>query len=310
MRANLSISLLCGLFLVLGDAPPGIARRAVAQRPAQPITVELASGRSFTARMDSLTDEARLWLRWTHGSASLLRPIRWDRVVQVQAAGETLSGDEFHRVVKGVRREVPKPEPSHLAPRHLVMTDTADPANTGTAAAEPSNRDRPPVKPVSTRQWKSPRVRSLEIDVAAANWDADVEVDGLIVDVYPLDAEGSVVGVDGVLSVELIGQRRGPVGLARPFCPVGRWTERVWLEDIGPCGARYRLPFQRVHPEFDLKVEPYGAVHARLSVPGQGVFEATASMVRVRPFSATRDDLEQATGHRFFRSERTGRGRR
>ncbi|MFH1923324.1 MAG: hypothetical protein ABIP48_25965, partial [Planctomycetota bacterium] len=77
--------------------------------------------------------------------------------------------------------------------------------------------------------------------------------------------------------------------------------------EFGLLGAKYRFPFQAVHPEFDLELAPYAAVHARLSVPGEGVFEATESDVRVRPYSATRDHLQYTTGQRFFPLERTGR---
>ena len=45
-------------------------------------------------------------------------------------------------------------------------------------------------------------------------------------------------------------------------------------------------------------------------MPGQGVFAATESTVRIRPYSAVRDALERATGNRFLPQEKTGDGRR
>ena len=47
-----------------------------------------------------------------------------------------------------------------------------------------------------------------------------------------------------------------------------------------------------------------------LTVKGPDGFEASADMVRIRPYSAVRDHLQQATGHRFFHHEHTGDGRR
>jgi hypothetical protein len=91
---------------------------------------------------------------------------------------------------------------------------------------------------------------------------------------------------------------------------LGHWERPVDPGDFGPGGAVYRLPFQEVHPELDTSMAPRGAVHARLSVPGQGTFEATSSMVRIRPYSAIRDALQRETGFRFFPQEWTQDGRR
>jgi hypothetical protein len=134
-----------------------------------------------------------------------------------------------------------------------------------------------------------------------------VEVDGLIVDVYPLDATGRPVSVNGTLDVRLIAEHTGVVKRKQPFSTEGRWTRPVRREHFGLNGASYRLPFGRFHPQFDLRSSAYGAVHARLSVPGKGVFEATETTVRIRPYGLLRDGLQQATGRRFFPVERTGR---
>ena len=142
-----------------------------------------------------------------------------------------------------------------------------------------------------------------------ANWDGDVEADGLLVHVYPLDDSGGVVPARGTLRFELIGQRDDVFGPPQPFTTLGQWSQQMRVEDFGPRGAVYRLPFQGVHPEFDLTVAPYGALHARLSVPGQGTFETTESLLRIRPYSAVRDELQLSTGRRFFPQERTGDGR-
>jgi len=164
--------------------------------------------------------------------------------------------------------------------------------------------------PEGARPPETPRVHWLAVEAAVANWDGDVEADGLLVHVYPLDDTGGVVPARGTLQFELIGQRDDVFGPPQPFTTLGQWSYQVRAEDFGPRGAIYRLPFQGVHPEFDLTVAPYGALHARLSVPGQGTFETTESLLRIRPYSAVRDELQLSTGRRFFPQERTGDGRR
>jgi hypothetical protein len=149
-----------------------------------------------------------------------------------------------------------------------------------------------------------------------ARWDANVEIDGLAVRVLPLDEYGAVTPVDGTLEVELIAE---PVAWGRPlqFPPpdtppvsLGRWQQAVCVRDFGPSGAVYRLRYQGANPELERRWSNFAAVHVRLSVPGQGVFEATQDGVQIRLVSPTRDQLEQSTGHRWFPQERTGDGRR
>lgn len=157
------------------------------------------------------------------------------------------------------------------------------------------------------------RVASLWIDAWVANWDSDVEVDGLIVEVQPIDADGWLVPVRGTLVANLIGIEDGIVRRKDPFVRMGRWSKSVEPEDFGGYGslaagpARYKLPFRSFHPEFDLALKSKAALNVRLSVPGHGVFEATESSVRIRPHSQIRDMRQQLRGARFFPLERTGR---
>ena len=50
----------------------------------------LSSGRVFVAEIDGRTDESDLWLSWRRDGISLFRPIRWERVAQVEMAGPDL----------------------------------------------------------------------------------------------------------------------------------------------------------------------------------------------------------------------------
>jgi len=297
---NLPIGLVCGLLVLLARSPGTQATgRAVAgqQDGKRTITVCTTGGRTFTAELDPRTHGEQLWLRWQRGSAVLLRAIRWDQVVQVRLAGHDLSGGEFHAIIEKLGQDLPAQPKTPANQKSIVLkgsTRSGGPDATGSTAS-----GRPPA---------TPRVCSLAIEAVTANWDADVEADGLLLHVYPRNVGGRVVPVRGMLEVELTGKRLGVVKRPQPFERLGRWTRQVACGDFaGPAPAVYRLPFTRVHPEFNPAFWPHGAVHARLSVPGQGTFETTDSTVRIRPYSAVRDQLQQATGRRFFPRERTGR---
>jgi len=268
----------------------------------QPVAIELLSGRAFTAQVDPQTDETLLWLLWSRKSASVSRPIRWERVVRVKVAGEVLSGEAFRQAIKLFRQRSPKPE-----------TESAETKQSG--LKRPKNADASPAVPANrttdTGAENNGQVRSLAIDARVANWDADVEADGLVVDVYPLSGNGTVLPIDGTLRVHWTGEWTGDARKRRrPFLRLGDWTEQVREGDFDVRGATYRLPFGRIHPEFDLGTGAHAVVHARLTVPGHGVFETSRSTVRIRPYSALRDRLQQATGRRFFPIEQVSQGMR
>lgn len=297
MSSRRPTGLFCGVVLaagvLLGGSPAG---PAAGQTPdaADTIRLQLASGRSVRGQLDPRTDASRLWLRRQRGKALLRRPIHWDRVVLATVAGSEISGEDLRRRVAAVRARLPLAPPDSDGPRTLVLKGSDDELDT--ASGDVGEQAQP-----------LQAVRSLAMAAAVGNWDSDVETDGLVVEVFPLDGGGEVVPVRGVLHVELLGERIGVPKRPGDFRLFGRWTCRIRPEDFGPQGAVRRLPFQSVHPEFDLDVAPHAAVHARLSVPGQGTFEATATWVRIRPYSPIRDHLQQATGRRFFPGERNGR---
>ena len=151
-------------------------------------------------------------------------------------------------------------------------------------------------------------MRSLAIDASVGRWTDTAEADGLILVVYPLDAQGRIVPVQGTLEVDLTGLRTSVTPPPQPFFQLGWWTRTVRPADFAADGAKCQLPFQAMHPEFDVKLAPHGALHVRLSVPGQGTFDATQTAVRIRPASPFRDDLQRATGQRFLPQERVSRG--
>ena len=163
---------------------------------------------------------------------------------------------------------------------------------------------------------ESPRARvaMVAFDARIANWDADLETDGLVIDVAPLDIDGQVVPVAGTLEVSLYARERrildqAPNSGGDTTELVDRWSQPiVTSQRFTGYGTRLRLPFGAAHPELDSKwaVSPYGLVHLRFVVPGHGVFEDSRDGLRLRPFAPNRDRLEQSTGYRFLPVENLG----
>lgn len=104
--------LLIAVFLLAGLHVAPVA--AQSPQATESITVDLLSGRTFTALIDPKTDAKQLWLRWEHGTAVMQRPIRWDRVVRAKVAGVELTGEELHQIVVTIRKDMPVPKKSNI----------------------------------------------------------------------------------------------------------------------------------------------------------------------------------------------------
>lgn len=246
------------------------------------LSVKLVSGREFTAQVDHRTGE-QLWLRFSSGGGSVLRPIAWERVTSAQVDGKNIELNELRQVCAGLKTASPKPE-SLPAPEVL-----ARPAPLATSA-----------------------VASIRIEAWLANWDADVETDGLIVQLTPLDENGQPVAVTGTADVELYAARQrkfheAPQSGGWMTELMQRWSENVEPKQLGTSGILLRLPFTAVHPEFSRGVDHIGLVHVRLTVPGSGVFEQSLDGVRLRNWSPVRDGMYLQNGRRFFSTEQMGR---
>jgi hypothetical protein len=265
-----------------------------ASRPNPLVTVQLTGGRLLSGEIDSQTDEAGLLLRWSNGNAGEIRSaIPWDRVVRAEIDGLIVRGSDLRDTVAAIRRTHPKPP---------VASQDASIMRSPRAQHVPPE---PPRGDSISPPAPDTRIRSLAIEAALANWDSGAEVDGLILFVAPLDASGNLTPVRATIEVELTALRiTAERALGIPD-RIARWTQTISPEDFGPRGAVCRLPFQGVHPAFDGRFKVRGALHVRLSVPGQGVLEATEDL-RIRPYSAFRDYLEQATGRRYLPEEHAG----
>jgi hypothetical protein len=260
------------------------------------IEVELASGRLLRATVDARTEPSTLWLRFSRsaiGELTILRPVAWDQISRTRHAGRDYSAAEFRPVADELKQKAPR----------AVFQPTAAAETVPAAIAANYVAD-----------WHPPKlaivplvVARLEADAFVANWDGDVEVDGIELHLFPLTSDGMVTAVSATAEARLIARRANPAEPSEPFPQIARWTERILPEQLGPGGVVLRLPFQAIHPDFDFRVGPQGLLHVKLIAPGHGVFETSVADVRIRPYSGMRDRLQHEHNRRFFNGERTGR---
>ena len=279
-------------------ASPAVSREtATSQQAPQQVTVELASGRVFTAMIDERSDDKILWLRFQTSSTILMRPVEWNRVVAAHVDGKKITSAELQASL-----ETFASSHHHWRPGDPPRNTNADNNSTDAQqAAQALGSDR--------------RVQSIQVDAFLGNWDADVESDGLIVHIYPLDDQGNVVEVRATANLSLIGvtgtRRPSPSGRAlasnRKFPILGRWTRAINANDFDLTGVSLRLPFGAIHPEFNPRIRSQALVHIKLSIPGHGVFETTAAPTTVRPINVIRNQVEAASGTRFLPIETIGR---
>ena len=268
--------------------------RSISQA-AQPVVVETVSGRSFSGQIDLRTNRQILVLRTGTQNITIVRPIDWNYVVRVRIEGKPLTPAELLQKFEASgwpssNQELP------ASPKKIQLPGPSDQGADERAASAAESDD--PLPPVS----------SLHVEASVAKWNGGADNDGVLLRVFPLDAQGNIVPVDGTLEVELNGQQAATQTQGNPFPQLARWGQQVDARDVGANGATYRLPFQAWSPDVHLQLSSSGSVHARLSVAGQGVFDDTATMVRVRPYSSTRDRIQQFHGSRFFPQERMTRG--
>jgi len=257
------------------------------------VTVHVESGRQFSGYVDAATGE-KLVLRSEAVATAIWRTIDWRQVRFARFGTKRLSASQL-------QARAAELSSSHQRRSYRSPTSTADQAE-GTFAEQ-----------ASAGLAAKRRATSIRISAATGNWDGDVEQDGLVVEVHPLDRFGELTDVGGTVTVDLIGQRpassrsRYTYYRGHPFPRLGRWTRKVEASEIGVNGYVLRLPLQAIDPQVNTDIGAYGIVHVRMAVPGHGVFEASTDFTRLRPFSPIRDDLEHLSGRRYFAGERRGR---
>ena len=83
-----------------------------------------------------------------------------------------------------------------------------------------------------------------------------------MLDIFPLSADGYLTPASGTVEVELFRAaaavvHHAPLSGGDTLERVERWTRVVTVADFGVNGARLKLPFGAVHPEFDLDWTPW-----------------------------------------------------
>jgi hypothetical protein len=240
------------------------------------VTVHLGDGRTITGNVDAQTDDELLWLRTTAPRMALGTSVDWQSITLARYDDRELSLDQLRALASRVK--------SKLSDEFVRAWTAAEHKQ-----ASPESRDRP-------------RVCWLAMEASLANWDADAFADGVELHVYPRSALGQLVSTDGMLHVRLLGRSvLGPYD-RELFPELDRWGVRVARGDFENSGAIYRLPLQRMRPEFDLDIAVFGELLVRLDVPGEGSFSASAPL-RLRTRSPLRDELQLYEGRRIFRYE-------
>jgi len=275
------------------------------------VAVRLESGRTFSGEIGPATTAAGLALVMSAGDAHVTRGIRWDRVVAVEIDGRPTALSDFRKLAVAMA----------TAPRETVAAPAGEFRRAGGAVLPapqevpgPQPDSTPPPCPPPPPAAMAPVVRSVAVDATLANWDADVEYDGLLVLIRPQDDWLTAAPVSGHVELTLLGSQQAPfsaVPYGRGFrrgVRLATWTRAFTAADVGPLGVALKLPFQALHPDFDLDAEPFGMVTARLVVPGSGVFAASSDVV-IRRYSPLRTDLHRNEWRRFFPEEPTGRGK-
>jgi hypothetical protein len=267
------------------------------------LVVHVASGRQFRGTLDGSSSSDQLVLQSEYTGIAVRRPIRWERVTSATADGATLEVESLRKMAEAQGTGNGRQETGNREQRSLLRKiEMRGPAPSDAAATEGAAPEEPP------------KVAMVTFDPSIANWDADVETDGVLIDVAPLDINRRLVPVNGTLEVELFAPQRRTLDLAPQSGGdtleiVERWTRAITPDEFGPSGVRLRLPFGAITPELqpNWTAWHYGLVHVRLAIPGHGVFEDSRDGVRIRPWAPNRDRLEMKTGQRFLSTENLGR---
>lgn len=268
----------------------------------EPIRVELTDGRTLLARVDARTEETVLWLRSGTEKAAIVQPIAWEQVQRVALPGapqgESVEPALFRQQVLQWRARQQASAADPQPQLRVIRSPLAHrPLTTGREEYTPTGHDAAAPEALATAE--PDRICWVEVTAEPSNWDADVSADGLLLQLRPMTSRQTAAAVRGLIEVKLIGYRVHLLGGAKPPETIDRWTVPVQSGHFDGYAYTFRLPYRRGFPEADTRWAPYGAVHVRLSVPGQGVFEATDSMLRIRAASPLRDRLETSTGRRF-----------
>lgn len=154
-------------------------------------------------------------------------------------------------------------------------------------------------------------LNGIEVQARPINREGKTDWDALEIEVIGWGRDRRPVLPTGTLQVTLRGQTQSLVPLynsqllATPgrVTELGRWSVMLTPNTAGRSIAV--VPLSRPLPDHDLTVAAVGDLHARLSVPGQGSFEAVQPVVPLRHSSPVRERNVAEGGSLFFPDEGT-----
>ena len=286
------------LIVTLGSA--AAAGLAIAQEPL--VVAKLVSGRQFAGAIDGDSTAQLLVVRSSADGLTIRRPIRWERISSATLDGQPLAIAELKKLALQARA---RESGVGVRESRIKNIELRGPPPTLMAAAEAALPPEPELPPVAT----------IAFDTFIANWDGDVETDGLVVDLLPLDNYGNLIRASGVVEVELFASQRrtmqhAPKSGGDTFERVERWSQAVTPAEIGPNGVRLRLPSDRSIPSST----PNGWLTTTASCMCGSSPPAAASSTSHATASAfdrrkpNRDFLEMNTGRRFLPDTRRKSG--
>ena len=276
------VTLLCGL---LGFcASPCLA--------SETLTAILLDGRRVAGSVDAKTDQHYLWIRREESNIQLSSGFPWSEVQRGEVGLQRFTAHELRSWAQ---------ERKPNGHRSLETTHRQP-------------EDRPPLNsPAPVVHSKT--VRTMVIKAHLAQWDNDSQTDGLRILVWPLDAQGRIVPINGQIDLTLMIERENRGGSEGPFQQskfeeLERSHHILREKDFMEGPAVLELPFTKQHPDFSLNMATQALVHARLGISGLGVFEASDAQVHLRESSRLRDQLQLYSPQRYLPLESGGQWNR
>ena len=254
------------------------------------LKVALVDGRQVAGQVDSRTDLDRLWIARTEDNVGLASGFLWAEISSGEVGSERLNAEELRRW--SVERPIQHPS---------KLDTTYKPVDKRVAMNVPPN-----AKPLTSS------VKSLAIRAFVGQWDQDAQSDGLQIFVSPLDKDGRLVPVSGQIDFTLMSEKEAyggqPISKSHPkFAPIAQFSHKVRASDFANGPAVYHLAFLKQHPDFDPRIATQALLHARLAIPGRGVFEASDAQVSLREYSRFRDQMQLYSRSRYLPLESGGR---
>ena len=253
------------------------------------LKVVLVDGRQIAGNVDSRTDLDRLWIGRTECNVELVSGFPWAEISSGEVGSERLNAEELQRW--SVERHIPQAAKLETT---LKQVDKRVEMNV-----------QPNAKPLTAS------VKSLAIRAFVGQWDQDAQSDGLQIFVSPLDKDGRLVPVSGQIDFTLISEKEAyggrPISKSHPkFAPIAQISQKVRASDFANGPAVYHLAFLKQHPDFDPRIATQALLHARLAIPGRGVFEASDAQVSLREYSRFRDQMQLYSRSRYLSLETGG----